>query len=183
MLKRIALTCLALALSCAGAFAQTVSCSGPTGGNCVPTVLYSPSGQIGVPANSFIGSADPCTYALKSSAAFNISTVTTTSLVALSGTTSVYVCGFSMTIAPSATSADIAAFVYGTGAACVTGQTGLTGAFGSGAVPAANTTAPVPVSYGNGGATIFKAPSANGVCLVTSGTAVAVNGVITYVQQ
>ena len=30
---------------------------------------------------------------------------------------------------------------------------------------------------------IFTAPASNGVCIVTAGTAVSVQGVLTYVQQ
>jgi hypothetical protein len=126
-------------------------------------------------------SSDPCASNAKSSAAINIVTTTTTSIVAVSGSTAVYVCGFSISLAPSATSADIAAFVYGTGAACVSGQTSLTGAYGNGDLTSA--AAVVPINYGNGGATIFKAPASNGVCIVSSGTAVNIQGVLTYVQQ
>jgi uncharacterized protein (DUF779 family) len=125
--------------------------------------------------------ADACASGVaRSSATISVVTATTTSLVAVSGTTAVYVCGFSITIAPSATSADTAQFEYGTGAAC-TSPTALTGTYGNGDL---TTAAPVvSVSYGGGRATIFTAPASNGICIVTGGTTVNVQGVLTYVQQ
>lgn len=123
---------------------------------------------------------DPCSTATKSSAAINVSSATTTSLVAVSGTTTVYVCGFAMTIAPSATTADTALFEYGTGAAC-TSPVALTGTFGNGDLT--TTTGVATVKYGAGGATIFKSASSNGICILTAGNTVNVQGVLTYVQQ
>jgi len=125
---------------------------------------------------------DPCQNpgTAKSSAAINITSATTTSLVAVSGSTTVYVCGFAVTIAPSGTSADTILFEYGTGAACVGSPTALTGTFGNGDV----TTAAPPVAIAYGGAqTIFKSPASNGICALTAGTTVNVQGVLTYVQQ
>jgi hypothetical protein len=129
----------------------------------------------------FVATGDPCTSAAKSSAAINITTATTTALVAVSGSTTVYVCGFSITIAPSATTADVAAFEYGSGVACATSPISLTGGFGNGDLTTASPV--VPVSYGGGGATIFKSAASNGVCMITAGTTVNVQGVLTYVQQ
>ena len=124
--------------------------------------------------------SDPCASAAKSSAAINVTSATTTSLVAVSGATKVYVCGFSMTIAPSATSADTAAFEYGTGASC-TSPILLTGTFGNGDLTSA--AAVVPVTYGGGNQTIFTGAASSGICILTTGTAVSVQGVLTYVQQ
>jgi len=127
-----------------------------------------------------VGTSDPCTSAAKSSAAISVTSATTTSLVAVSGSTTVYVCGFAMSIAPSATSADLASFEYGTGAAC-TSPTALTGTFGNGDLTSA--AAVVPVTYGGGTQTVFKSAASAGICIVTAGTAVNVQGVLTYVQQ
>jgi hypothetical protein len=75
---------------------------------------------------------------------------------------------------------DTALFEYGTGAAC-TSPTVLTGTFGNGDL---TTAAPVvSVSYGNGFGTIFASAAASGVCILTAGTTVNVQGVLTYVQQ
>lgn len=122
--------------------------------------------------------ADPCSYAAKSSVAIAITSATTTSFVPVSGSLAVYVCGFSFTIAPSATSADNLVLEYGTGAAC-TSPTVLTGGYGKG-----NVTTTVPnlfVSRGNGTGTILTAPSGNGICGVSTGTTVNIQGELTYV--
>ena len=123
---------------------------------------------------------DPCSISAKSSAAINVVTATTTSIVAVSGTKVVYVCGFAVTIAGSATTAASAKFEYGTGAAC-SSPTDLTGVFGSG--DAAVSTTPTSVNYGDGHGTIMSGPSGAGICIVTAGNAVDVQGVLTYVQQ
>jgi hypothetical protein len=129
---------------------------------------------------TFASDQDPCSYAQKSSASISVTSATTTSLVAVSGSTAVYVCGFSFTIAPSATSADTAQLEYGTGASC-TGTHALTGTYGNGDLT--TSAPPLPVSYGGGLGTVVTAPASNGVCLVTAGTTVNVQGVLTYVQQ
>ncbi len=152
------------------------------GGPClvIPAALF--PGVFGTPSTQVLSvqANDPCTYAAKSSAAIAVATATTTSLVAVSGSTAVYVCGYSMTIAPSATAADTALLEYGTGASC-TGTHALTGTYGNGDLTSA---APVVhINFGNGGYTVATAPASNGVCIVTAGTAVSVQGILTYVQQ
>ena len=139
-------------------------------------------GTFGVPSANVVSvqNNDPCSYAAKSSAAISVTSATTTSLVAVSGSTVVYVCGLSFTIAPSATAADTALFEYGTGAAC-TSPTSLTGTYGNGDLTSA---APVvAVNYGGAGQTVFKSAASAGICILTAGTAVSVQGVLTYVQQ
>lgn len=126
---------------------------------------------------------DPCQSpnVAKSSVPINLTAAAgTTSLVAVSGATVVYVCGISFTIAPSATTADSILFEYGTGAAC-TSPVALTGTFGSGDV---TTSAPlVTVNYGGAGSTIFKSAASNGICALTAGSVINIQGVMTYVQQ
>ncbi len=129
-----------------------------------------------------LSNTDPCMSPdiAKSSAPINITSGITTSLVAVSGSTVVYVCGFAVTIAPSAVTADTIAFEYGTGAAC-TSPTLLTGTFGNGDL---TTTVPVtPIHYGGAGSTIFKSAASAGICALTAGSAVNIQGVLTYVQQ
>lgn len=142
---------------------QVVSVQGVSGGTNVP-----------------VQTSDPCSYAAKSSAAISVTSGTTTSLVAVSGSTVVYVCGISITIAPSAVTAATALFEYGTGAAC-TGPTTLTGTYGNGDLT--STVGVAPINYGGGGQTIFKSAASNGICILTAGNVVNVQGVITYVQQ
>ncbi len=129
-----------------------------------------------------LSNTDPCMSPdiAKSSAAISITSATTTSIVAVSGATVVYVCGFAFTIAPSATSADTALIEYGTGAAC-TSPTVLTGTFGNGDLTSA---APVTlIHYGGAGQTVMKSAASAGICILSAGTAVNIQGVLTYVQQ
>lgn len=157
---------LAVVLSLGLVYAQS---SGPSGGGVG-------SGTTGnVP-----GLTDPClTPALKSSVPISVTSAITTSLVAVSAGKSVYVCGATFTIAPSATSADTAAFEYGTGAAC-TSPTLLTGTFGNGDLTTA--APPVMVTLSDPG-TSMTAPASNGLCILSAGTTVNIQGVLQYVQQ
>lgn len=135
------------------------------------------------PASSSIGSSllsnDPCMSSgvKKQSVAINVSTAATTALVVVSGSTQVYVCGYSFTIAPSATTADTAQIEQGTGTACAGNVTALTGTYGNGDLTAA---APL-IAVTNG--ELQPTPAAYGVCILTAGTAVSVQGVLTFVQQ
>lgn len=125
---------------------------------------------------------DPCanTNAQKSSAIISITTAATTQLVALSGTTSIYVCEFSLTISQVAVTPNTIKFVYGTGASCGTGQQNLTGIYGDGGVTAAQ---PITIQTG-GGNTIMTAPASNALCVTTAiGATASYQGVVSYVQQ
>lgn len=134
-------------------------------------------------AQESIRGTDPCFANLATSASISVVTGATTALVTVSGIKAVYVCGFTLTIAPSAVAADTAKFGYGTGTACAGGVTDLTGAFGTGVTVASSAAPAQVVVYGKGTETIFVAPSGNGLCLVTTGNTVNVQGVVTYVQQ
>jgi hypothetical protein len=132
--------------------------------------------MVGSPSSASIqefGTAsDPCQSpaVVKSSVAVNIASATTTQLVALSGTTKVYVCGFSasmMGTTPAIT------FEYGTGTTCGTGTTALTGAFAP--------TAGSVLNIGQGG-TAFAGIAGNALCALSGGTP-SIQGVLTYVQQ
>lgn len=127
--------------------------------------------EVNIEGNT-IGQTDPCqnTQVMKSSVVINVSSATTTQLVALSGSTVVYACGFSVVATGTTPTVQ---FEYGTGASCGTGTTTLTGAYAP--------TAGSPLSYSNGG-TIFKTPAGNALCVVTGGTPNA-QGVLTFVQQ
>jgi hypothetical protein len=128
------------------------------------------------------GRADPCSYQPKSSAAINITSATTTQLVAVSGSTAVYVCGFAVTIPNTATTATSVLFEYGTSTNC-TGTHALTGTFGSNDAVAVSAN-PTVVTYGDGSSTVFAGAASNGLCAVTTGNGtLAIEGVMTYVQQ
>jgi hypothetical protein len=157
----------------------TTNCSGAA---CLAIAKGIAVGTFGTPAVDVLSTQnnDPCSYAAKSSASISVTSATTTSLVAVSGSTTVYVCGLAMTIAPSATSADTAVIEYGTGAAC-TSPTALTGTLGNGDLT--TTTGVAVVSYGSGGATVMKSASSAGICILSAGTTVNIQGILTYVQQ
>ena len=139
-----------------------VAASGAAGTLTVDYVFKQPGG------NSL---ADPCQTngVAKSSAVITAPATSTTQIVALSGNTSIYVCGFH----GSHNAAGALQWEYGTGVACATGTTALTG------VETLDTND--PVSYGPG-STIFTVPPGNALCAVTS-VAGAFHGVVTYVQQ
>jgi hypothetical protein len=146
-------------------------------------LAYSSSGAAltVIPQNS-AGVQDPCgnSAPLKLSVPINISSATAVQLVALVAGKSIYVCGFVADIAGSATTAGTLQFEYGTQTTnpCDTGTTTLTGAMGG------NLTAGVPtvIEY-QGPNTVFTAASAKQLCAVATGTTIAIQGVLTYVQQ
>jgi|SRR5579883_375011 len=125
---------------------------------------------------------DPCfsQFTAKSSVPINATTATTTQLVAPAAGEAVFVCGASLTIAPSSTSADTAQFISGTGPTCGTNTVTNTGTFGNGDLTTA--APPLFISFADPGSTFSSAVGA-GVCLVSAGTTVNIQGVLTYVQQ
>jgi hypothetical protein len=126
--------------------------------------------------------SDPCAIpaSTKSSAVVNITTATTTQIVPLSGTTSIYICGGVLTLGPSSGTADTATIVYGTGANCATGLTALSGALGAGN----NTSVASPIAVSLTSSGIFtSAPAGKALCLTSAGATVNIQGVISYVQQ
>jgi hypothetical protein len=127
----------------------------------------------GIP--NFLIGLDPCQSngVAKTSVAINLTTATTTQLVALAAGQSVYVCGYNFT---ETSVAQTAQFEYGTGASCGTGTTVLTGPFTS------TTTNTIVVGEYSGG-TIMTAPTGNALCIVSTGAAVVIGGSLTYVQQ
>lgn len=105
----------------------------------------------------------------KSSVAISLTTSLTTQLVAPVAGKSVYLCG----IATTGAAASTLTLEYGTGTACGTGTTALTGAF----LPSTGSLFKLDGTVG-----LLKAPAGNALCLVTGGTAGSVQGVATYVQ-
>jgi len=147
-----------------------------------PSVLYSPPGT---PNGTFnleyvvnpLGAsvaADPCASAGTPKSSVAINAAATAQLVPILNNSAVYVCGYSFTIAGSATAT--AQLEYGTGATCGTGTTVLTGSFLGG-------TAPVPITSQAVPGTVAKTPAGNALCLVAGGATPSIQGVLTYVQQ
>ena len=94
-----------------------------------------------------------------------------TQLVALAANQIVYACGYNF-IAEGTVNVK---FIYGTGAACVTGATDLTGAYPL----VANSGIAVP---NTGVGVQFKGAVSNAVCINLSG-AIGVRGLFTYVKE
>jgi hypothetical protein len=177
MLSRLTLLCALFALFVSPVLAQSPN---------TDTYFYTPggggvNGALGmclngsnkaVPCNAAGVLPTPVTVtgsASSSSVPINVSTATTTQLVALSGTLSIYV-----------TSLDVIAggtgnitFEYGTGTACATGTTALTGAY--------PLTAQAGIAKGDGNGTILKVPAGNALCVLTS-AAVQMSGSVSYQQ-
>ena len=141
--------------------------------------LKSTSGVLQVIATQ--SSADPCASpgVVKNSIPVAITSATTTQLVALVSAQTVFVCNFTLTISQVITTANTIKFVYGTGSACGTGTTDITGLFGGGGITAA-----APIVIMGGGNTLFKTIAGNALCVTTAiGASGNFQGVVTYVQQ
>lgn len=112
----------------------------------------------------------PCQdHARLTTVAIGNSTSGNVEVVALNGSDLIYVCGYSL-MAGAATGVR---FVYGTGTACATGETGLTGVWPF----AANG----GITQANGGVPQFVVPAGNAFCTENSG-ANAIAGHVTYVR-
>jgi len=103
------------------------------------------------------------------SAAINISTATTTQLVALSSGKKIYVTAWDVIAGGTGN----ITLEYGTGSTCGTGTTALTGAY--------PLTAQAGLTKGNGLAPIFIVPASNALCALTS-AAVQMSGSVSYTQ-
>lgn len=119
-----------------------------------------------------LSTTDPCQSSGTAKSSVAISATADAELVAISGSTVIYVCGFSANAAGG--TAPSFRFVYGTGATCATGLTALTGAY----LQSLNGT----VNY-TPGATAFKTPAGNALCIDVGGTTPDIRGVISYVQN
>jgi len=140
-----------------------------------------PSLVVAASITNIAGASDPCqdVSAIKQSAAIAISSATTVQLIALSGTTTIYVCGF--TAAAGAGTNPSIQFEYGTGTNCAGSPTVLTGAMATGVTVATGVPGPIFTSAGAG--TVFKSAAGNEICAVTAGTTPNFQGFISYVQQ
>jgi hypothetical protein len=136
-----------------GTLNNTAGSSIPAGTNTIGNVGSDPSQGKGTP----------------SSIAINVSTATTTQLVAPSGSTKIYVTSFDVIAGGTGN----ITFEYGTGANCGTGTTALTGAY--------NLTAQAGISKGNGVGAVLVVPAGNGLCVLTS-AAVQMSGSVSFQQ-
>lgn len=131
-----------------------------------------------IPVN-IAGSTDPCqnSSVLKSSAFANITTATTTALVAPSGTTNIYVCSYVISSFSTATTNTVI-LENGTGASCATAPSALSPTY-------TNSTFSAPVIWSEGsGGTLFSTGTSQGLCaLSTVGSTPVIFVRFTYVQQ
>lgn len=118
------------------------------------------------PANS---SPVVLSHTATASVPISISTATTTQLVALSGSTKIYVTAWDVIAAGTGN----IQLEYGTGTACATGTTALTGNY--------NLTAQVGLTKGSGDAPVLIVPAGNALCALTS-AAVGIAGSLAYSQ-
>jgi len=123
------------------------------GTNTIGNIGFDPSQGKGAPA----------------SIAINVSTATTTQLVALSGSTKIYVTSFDVIAGGTGN----ITFVYGTGSSCGTGTTSLTGAY--------NLTAQAGIAKGSGVAAVLVVPAGNALCVTTNASA-QMSGSVSYQQ-
>jgi hypothetical protein len=145
-----------------------------TSGTVAATITYA-GGAMGSGPNAV---PNPCLSAGVSikSAIFNITTATTTQLIAGSGTTSIYPCGFSLSMIATV-AADTILFESGTGGTCGTATVVATGTYSSGILAngAVVITHPLPLTP--------AAPGAGFCAITTVGTGPSIAGTVTYVQQ
>lgn len=127
----------------------------------VPTRLVAMGARIGANEDAIAQGA--------TTVAINVSTATTTQLIALSGSTKIYVTG----LAVIAGGTGNITFVYGTGSNCGTGTTSLSGAF--------PLIANAGLTLGSGLGAVLMVPAGQALCVTTS-AAVQMSGFVTYAQ-
>lgn len=189
--------CSQIPLNVKDASSNTVAMSSATAadGNCKTYIDADTSSQLhsdltaAIPAGSnLIGkvtindgtnsaTVNPCAIVTPTSVPVNISTATTTRIIAPSASNKTYICSMFL-IAAGTQNVGI---VEGTGGTCGTGTAGVIG--GTTAATGPNLTAQAGFTLGNGlGAVAATAGTNVDFCLITS-AAVQLSGVVTYVQK
>lgn len=108
-------------------------------------------------------------FAASNSAKVSIASAATTEIVALSTTKYIFVTSFDLV----STAAQTAKFVYGSGTACATGATDLTGAYGMSTFTV--------ITKGTGMGSILFVPYGKALCITTTTTG-QLSGSVSYVQ-
>ena len=114
---------------------------------------------------------DPCQTSGRAKSSVVLNVTTSAQVIAASGSTIIYICGFTATVGGTAPTYQ---FVYGTGSVCATVQVTLSGVFAP-TVGSFNTYSP--------GMTAFSTIASQALCILTGGTTPSVQGVLTYIQQ
>lgn len=122
--------------------------------------------------------SDPCSSANKTNLPISQNGTSSVQLVALSGSTVIYVCSLSL-IAAGATTV---ALTTGTGSACVTGNAAVIGTTTANIANSMSLAANGGLTLGNGAGTIAKGAASSELCMI-NGSNVFVSGNLTYVQQ
>ena len=122
--------------------------------------------------------ADACNGTAKTNLAINGNSTSSVQLIALSGSTSIYVCSLSL-IAAGATTV---AFTTGTGTACVTNNAAVIGSTTANIANSISLAANGGLTLGNGNGTVAKGVASSELCMIL-GSSVYVAGNLTYVQQ
>lgn len=138
-----------------------------TSANSVPVVLATDQ-----------AAADPCMFKKKTNLPISQNGTSSVQLIALSGSTTIYVCSISL-IAAGATTV---ALTTGTGTACVTGNAAVIGTTTASIANSISLAANGGLTLGNGGGTVASGAASSELCMVL-GTSVFVAGNLTYVQQ
>lgn len=138
----------------------------------IVAVIFSVSAaQAQLKANCFTTNGVNCVPAIQASASIpiSVSTGTTTELVPLVAGRAIYVTAFDLV----GGGAGNATLVYGSGSACGTGTTSITGAY-----PLAAQTV---LTKGNGLGPLFVLPQGKALCITTSAS-VQISGSVSYAQ-
>ncbi len=146
----------------------------------IDTTLGTPfqaNGALGAGTNR-VGytSDDPCTQKIKLNAPFSTSSAGPVSIVALSGSTVIYVCSIS---AITDTAIKLS-FIDGTGGSCASAQHAIWGS--TTAANGMSLAANGGFTQGSGNGSVGVTTAASAFCLLQSGTSL-VAGNVTYVQQ
>ena len=104
-----------------------------------------------------------------------MSTATTTQIVALASGQQIRICAYALQGSTTSTATTLK-LVYGTGTACASGTTSLTPIWN---MPASSTA--LPFSQGHGVGELFQTPAGNALC-ATNSAAGTVNISVTYAQ-
>jgi hypothetical protein len=123
-------------------------------------------------------SADPCFASAKTNLAINQNGTSSVQLIALSGSTKIYVCSLFLLAAGATT----VAITTGTGSACVTGNAAVIGTTTSGIANSVALAANGGWTLGSGVGSVAIGAASSELCMIL-GTSVFVSGNLTYVQQ
>lgn len=134
------------------------------------------SSPVTLPLNQQV--ADPCMFQAKTNLPISQNGTSSVQLIALSGSTSIYVCSLSIIAAGTTT----VAFTTGTGSACVTGNAAVIGSTTANIANSMSFAANGGLTLGNGQGTIAKGAASSELCMI-NGSNVYVSGNLTYVQQ